>query len=143
MHRVFLLACLAATTALPAANASPMNDGPTVSAYLRMPLDGRSSAWEDPQFGLRLDRTQAAGSALTRPGIVDLKYRRDGLQGLDVLGVNTLGGGGSLNATGNQHGSWARVGLVVAGGALAMCVAGSAICRKGHPDFTMPPASER
>jgi len=124
-------------------NLTPDN---TVSAYWRVPLDGKQTL-DTSSFGLRLDRTSVATpatavSAFAKPAMVDLRYRPDGQMGFDVLGIDAIHAGQVLRANGGGV-SWPVVGAVIGGGALALCVAQTVICEKsGSNNSSYTPPSE-
>ncbi len=137
---ILAAACLAAAPNY-ADNLAPAN---TVSAYWRVPLDGKPTL-ETSSFGLRLDRSDAAATpaaavnAFTQPAMLDLHYRHDGQMGFDVLGIDTMHAGQVLRADGNGV-SWVTVGAAIGGGALVMCMAHTLICQQGGGSGTYVPA---
>ncbi len=145
MHKKLVAAAVACVTLAPTIHANPLGNSSTVSAYWQMPLGGKASVVDTSSFGLRMDASRidapaAASSAFTgdQTALLNVRYTHDGMQGLDILGINTLQADKVLRADGSS--TWWTVGAVVGGGALLMCVAHTLICQQGGGSGTYQPA---
>ncbi len=149
MNKTIIAAAVAGLALAPAIHADPLGGSATVSAYWQTPLGGKASLAEASSFGLRMDaaRVDSAGvtsSAFTgnQTALLNVRYTRDGMQGLNILGINTLQTDKVLRADGSS--TWWTVGAVVGGGALLMCMAHTLICEQGGGSGTyVAPALDR